>query len=226
MYTHDIKMYNEDDYLLLSGIQHFAFCRRQWALIHIEQKWEENLRTVEGNILHERAHNEKLSEKRGGVITTRGMAIKSSVLGVSGSCDIIEFHEDPNGVKIFGRRGKFIPLPVEYKRGHAKSSDADRLQLCAQAICLEEMLVCKIEYGYLFYGETKRREEVLFTDELRDNVHKMMKEMHAHFDRRYTPKVKTGSFCKACSLQDVCLPKLCNNKSVDSYIKGRLEETV
>lgn len=219
-------VYNEDDYLLLSGIQHFAFCRRQWALIHIEQKWEENLRKVEGSILHERAHNEKLSEKRGGVITTRGMAIKSSVLGVSGSCNIIEFHEDPNGVKIFGRKGKFIPLPVEYKRGHAKGSDADRLQLCAQAICLEEMLVCKIEYGCLFYGETKRREEVFFTEELRASVHKMMAEMHAYFDRRYTPKVKTGSFCKACSLQDVCLPKLCNSKTVESYIKGRLEETI
>jgi len=220
-----IMDYNEDDYLLLSGIQHFAFCRRQWALIHIEQKWEENLRTVEGNILHEHAHDEKNSEKRGGVITTRGMAIKSSVLGVSGSCDVIEFHEDPNGVEIFGRKGKYIPLPVEYKRGHTKVTDADRLQLCAQAICLEEMLVCKIESGCLFYGETKRREDVVFTEELRNSVYKMIEEMHAYFDRRYTPKVKTGSFCKACSLQDVCLPKLCSSKTVASYIKGRLEET-
>ena len=217
--------FNEDDYLLLSGIQHFAFCRRQWALIHIEQKWNENLRTVEGNILHDRAHDDKLSEKRGDVIITRGMAIKSAELGLSGACDVVEFHEDPNGIEVFGRKGKYNPIPVEYKRGHSKITDADRLQLCTQAICLEEMLVCRIEYGYLFYGETKRREEVFFTDELRDSVQKMITEMHAYFDRRYTPKVKTGSFCRACSLNDICMPKLCGGKMVASYIKGKLEET-
>jgi len=217
--------FNEDDYLLLSGIQHFAFCRRQWALIHIEQKWNENLCTVEGNILHDRAHDEKLSEKRGDVIISRGMAIKSAELGLSGACDVVEFHEDPNGIEVFGRKGKYNPIPVEYKRGHSKITDADRLQLCAQAICLEEMLVCRIEYGYLFYGETKRREEVFFTDELRDSVQKMITEMHAYFDRRYTPKVKTGSFCRACSLNEICMPKLCGSKTVASYIKGRLEET-
>ena len=216
----------EDDYLLLSGIQHFAFCRRQWALIHIEQKWEDNLRTVEGNILHEHAHDEKKSEKRGGVITTRGMPIKSALLGLSGACDVVEFHEDESGVSLFGRKGKFLPLPVEYKRGHSKATDADRLQLCAQAICLEEMLLCDVASGCLYYGETKRREVVEFSHELRERVYNMAEEMHAYFSRRYTPKVKTGSFCKACSLQDVCLPKLNGSKTVAEYLGNKLEETV
>ena len=217
-------MYCEDDYLLLSGIQHFAFCRRQWALIHIEQQWEENLRTIDGKIMHERAHDGRSNERRGGIIITRSMAVSSAMLGIQGACDVVEFHEDPDGIKLHGRRGRFKPLPVEYKKGRPKEGDADALQLCAQAICLEEMLVCEIGKGYLYYGEAKRRTEVEFSSVLRDKVRLMTEEMHEFFGRRYTPKVKTGKFCRACSLQDICLPKLYRTKTVSSYIKSRLEE--
>lgn len=217
-------MYCEEDYLLLSGIQHFAFCRRQWALIHIEQQWEENLRTIDGKIMHERAHDGRNNEKRGRVIITRSMAVTSATLGVRGVCDVVEFHENPGGIKLHGRRGRYSPFPIEYKKGRPKAHNADVLQLCAQAICLEEMLVCEIEKGYLYYGETKRREEIEFSPALRNNVYFMLEEMHELFRRRHTPKVKTGSFCRACSLQNVCLPKLCRTKTASSYIKFMLEE--
>jgi CRISPR-associated exonuclease Cas4 len=216
--------YNEEDFLLLSGIQHFAFCRRQWALIHIEQQWQENLRTVEGNILHQKAHNDELSEKRGDVIISRGMAIFSRTLGVSGVCDIVELHKSPNGVSIFGREGLYKPIPIEYKRGKPKEDDADILQLCGQAMCLEEMLLCEIKEAYMFYGEIKHRLKVVLDEELRERVRTMLLEMHKLYNRRYTPKVNPSKACKACSLSEICLPKLCKNLSVGKYIRDRLNE--
>lgn len=215
--------YSEDEYLQLSGIQHFVFCRRQWALIHLEQQWKENLRTVEGDILHERAHDEGFAEKRGGVLTVRGLRIQSPSLGASGSCDVVEFRSDPSGVTLAGREGRWLPYPVEYKRGHSKETDADRLQLCAQAMCLEEMLCCAVPEGALYYGETRRRERVALTDELRSAVKDAFSDMHEYQKRGYTPKVKAGAFCRACSLSELCLPKLCKNLSASDYIKRELE---
>jgi CRISPR-associated exonuclease Cas4 len=216
-------MYKEEDFLQLSGIQHFTFCRRQWALIHIEQQWQENLKTIEGQILHEKAHSAS-SEKRGDVVTVRSMPIFSAMLGFNGVCDVVEFRGDENGVPIHGRRGNFIPVPVEYKRGSPKQSDADVLQLCAQAICIEEMLVCSVPKGYLFYGETRRRLEVPFDDALRRRVGDMADEMHAYFKRGYTPKVKSTKGCRACSLADLCLPKLQRCESAAEYMKKRISE--
>jgi CRISPR-associated exonuclease Cas4 len=216
--------YKEDDFLLLSGIQHFSFCRRQWALIHIEQQWQENLRTIEGEILHEKAHDNSIKEKRGDLIISRGMAIFSRSLGLTGTCDIVELYKDPKGVNIFGMEGTYKPVPVEYKRGKPKEDDSDVLQLCAQAMCLEEMLLCDIPEAFLFYGETKRRLKVMLNDELRDRVKVIVKEMHELYDRRYTPKVKLSKSCKACSLTDICIPRLCKNLSVESYIKKNLLE--
>jgi len=217
--------YKEEDYLMLSGIQHFAFCRRQWALIHIEQQWQENLRTVEGNILHKKAHDGFSSEKRNDLLISRGMQIFSSRLGVSGVCDVVEFHrDDHSGVSLFGREGKYIVYLVEYKRGEPKKNDADILQLAAQGMCLEEMLCCDIDKGYLFYGEIRRRVEVRFDRELRERVKEMFAEMHHYYSRRYTPKVKPSKSCNACSLKDLCVPKLCKNKSVKSYIAGKIGE--
>jgi CRISPR-associated exonuclease Cas4 len=216
---------DEDDYLLLSGIQHFCFCRRQWAQIHIEQQWEENVRTVEGNILHERAHDKTISEKRGDVITVRGMAISSPALGVSGQCDVVEFHASPDGVPLSGRKGTWLPVPVEYKRGRPKEHDADRLQLCCQAMCLEEMLCCPpIGCGYLYYGEIAHREEVLLDESLRENVRNMLSEMHALYKREYTPLVRPDKSCNACSMKEICLPRLYKNHSAAEYLDARLKE--
>lgn len=217
--------YRECDFLQISGIQHFAFCRRRWALIHIEGLWAENLRTVNGEIFHERAHDPSLSEKRGDLITVRALRVFSSELEISGECDVVEFRrDDENGAKLRGRDGRWMPTPIEYKSGSSKAGDADRLQLCAQAMCLEEMLGVEIELGYMFYGETHRREKVYINAELRQAVKDAVSEMHSYMSRGYTPKVKTGKFCNACSLKELCLPALCKNKSAAEYIDSAIGE--
>lgn len=214
--------YEEENYLMLSGLQHFAFCRRQWALIHIEDQWNDNSRTVRGNIIHERAHNESIREKRGSVITMRGLRVSSKKLGVSGICDVVEFIELENGICLSGETGRWQPFPVEYKAGLPKENNADRLQLCAQAMCLEEMLCCAISDGALFYGTNRRRENVSFSDQLRQAVIDMTNEMHEYYKRGFTPKVRPGKHCNACSLKSICLPELNKNVSVASYIKNKI----
>ena len=219
-------MYKEDDFLQLSGIQHFAFCRRQWALIHIELEWEENVRTVEGVLLHEKAHDASIKEKRGNLIITRALPIHSRELGISGECDVVEFHKSKEGITLSGIEGKYTVTPVEYKRGKPKNNDFDVLQVTAQALCLEEMLCCEIPFGYIYYGEIKHRIKVEFTEELRQKVKSMFLEMHKYFVQRYTPKVKISKSCNACSLKDVCIPKLNKELSVKKYIGKRLNEEV
>ncbi|MFR4383220.1 MAG: CRISPR-associated protein Cas4 [Phascolarctobacterium sp.] len=219
--------YGEEDFLLLSGIQHFCFCRRQWALIHIEQQWQENLKTVEGDIVHERCHDESFLEKRGDILIARGLRVCSKSLGVSGQCDVVEFKKAEEGCILFGHKGRWKPFPIEYKRGKSKLIDADRVQLCAQAMCLEEMLSASIEKGALYYNETHRREIVLLTDELRNNVKMLFSEMHNYYKRGYTPKTKPKSGCSSCSLNEICLPKLCKSNDVNKYfnkfLSGELE---
>ena len=216
-------MYREEDYLLLSGLQHFAFCRRQWALIHIEQQWAENYRTVDGKIMHSNAHDGNFHEKRGDVIITRAMPISSSELGISGECDIVEFHKSQNGININGLEGKYNVIPVEYKRGQPKNDDCDELQLCAQALCLEEMLCCEIPKAYLYYGETHRRHTVILDKALKEKTISLINEMHQFFDRQHTPKVKRTKACNACSLNDICLPALNKNRSATEYIRETLK---
>lgn len=216
-------IYAEDDYLMLSGIQHFVFCRRQWALIHMEQQWEENLRTVDGSLMHERVHDSGFHEKRKDTIITRGMAVSSARLGISGECDAVEFHRCKDGVSIFGREGTYSVLPIEYKRGEPKQDDCDVLQLTAQAMCLEDMLCCEIPFGYLYYGKTKRRFKVEFDEALRQKTERILQEMHELYHRRHTPKGKRTKACNACSLKNICLPVLCSSKSVTSYLQEMLE---
>ncbi len=212
--------YKEEEYLMLSGIQHFAFCRRQWALIHLEQQWQENERTVEGELLHQRAHRSDLFEKRKGVLITRAMPVYSKTMGVSGECDIVEFEEDQQGIPLFGHRGHYRVYPIEYKKGKPKETEIDHLQLTAQAMCLEEMLSAKIEEGACYYGEIRHREVVTFTKDLREQVQKYFKEMHDLYYRHYTPKVKWSKSCNACSLKEICLPKLGKTPSIKEYIQS------
>ena len=215
-------MYREEDYLMLSGLQHFAYCRRQWALIHIEQQWAENERTVDGQIFHSVAHDKARIEKRGELLITRGLPVKSVKLGMSGICDVVEFHKSEEGVSLASYEGLWQPYPVEYKKGLPKLNEADEMQLCGQAICLEEMLLCRIPGGSLFYGENRRRETVEFTEELRGKVYDMAKEMHVLWDKGYTPRVKPQKGCNACSLKEICVPRLGRVKSVSAYIEGSL----
>lgn len=216
-------MYVEEDYLMLSGIQHFAFCRRQWAIIHIEQQWAENYRTTAGELMHKKAHDEGSFEKRGNLLTVRGLRISSRELGVSGQCDVVEFHQNEKGIELFGYDGKWHPVPVEYKHGSPKENNADELQLCAQAICLEEMFQTSIPDGYLYYEENRRRSHVELTESLREEVKKTTKEMHELFQRGHTPNVKPGKHCKACSLEHLCVPKLQKTMRVRDYIEKNIK---
>lgn len=217
--------YEEDDYLLLSGIQHYSFCPRQWALIHIEDQWNENYLTAGGRIMHAKAHEGDASEKRGDLIIFRSLKVRSVELGISGECDIVEFHKSKNGIPISGYSDLWLPYPVEYKRGKSKLDDCDRLQLCAQAVCLEEMLCTKIERGALYYGEPRRREEVYFELELRMKLIDTVRLMHKIFSRKYTPNAKKRKSCSNCSIKDICLPGLGDKTetSVKKYMEAHIE---
>lgn len=217
-------MYDEEEFLQLSGIQHFDFCRRQWALAYIELQWQENVRTVEGKLLHEKAHDTFAAEKRGDLIISRAMPVRSKELGISGECDIVEFQKSEDGIALHGREGLYRVTPIEYKRGKPKVGDADRLQLTAQALCLEEMLCCQIPIGYLYYGETRHREKVEIDEHLRTKVKEAFQEMHQYYARRYTPRVRWSKSCNACSLKDICLPVLGKQKSAAAYIEKKIEE--
>jgi len=217
--------YRATELLPLSGIQHFLFCRRQWALIHIEMQWQENALTAEGRIMHKRAHDPFFSEVRKGIIIARSVPVASYRLGLVGICDVVEFTLSQEGVRLPGQEGLYLPAPVEYKRGNEKHDYSDEAQLCAQAICLEEMLSVMIPHGWLYYGLTRRRVPVELTSELRDLVRKMSVEMHAYFERGYTPRVKPFKGCRSCSLADVCLPWLQEKIAPASqYIRQQINE--
>lgn len=216
--------YKEDEYLMISGIQHFQFCRRQWALIHIEQQWAENVHTVVGELMHKKAHDPYLIENRKDILITRSLPVSSRVLGVSGECDVVEFHKSEIGVRLYGHRGLYRIYPIEYKKGEPKISDEDILQLAAQVMCLEEMFSTVIQEAAIFYGQTRRREVVEITDDLKNKVRDMFREMHQYYDRQYTPKVKWSKSCNGCSLKDICLPKLGKTMSVKKYVKLALED--
>ena len=209
---------------MLSGLKHFAFCRRRWALVHIEQLWKENVLTLDGHYMHERVHDAGFTESRGSTLLSRAMPIRSQALRITGECDMVELHRDPAGVPIHGRDGLWRLYPVEYKRGKPDPRGADELQLCAQAMCLEEMFSTTISEGALYYGETRRRENITFSQELRDEVKEIFQEMHQYYERGYTPKVKKSKACNSCSLKEICLPKLEKTISVSDYIAQALKE--
>lgn len=179
---------------------------------------------VEGNLLHEKAHDGEQFESRGDLLIARGLRIVSRRLNVTGACDVVEFHRDPKGIALAGREGTWRVYPVEYKRGEPKENDADRLQLCGEAICLEEMLLCDIPEGSLFYGETRRRERVTFTPELRACVEAMLSEMRQYYERGYTPQPRRTKACNACSMKELCLPVLEKLPSVKAYMNRSMKE--
>ena len=178
-----MTQYSDDDMLLLSGIQHFAFCERQWALIYIEQMWEENVRTIEGKHLHERADDAFDNETRGSLRIVRSMPLISYRLGLMGIADVVEFYRDEEHIegvncRLSARRGFWRPVPVEYKRGRPKPDERDAVQLCAQAMALEEMMGISIDYGMIFYAQIKHREKIALSDSLRKRTEELSHKMH------------------------------------------------
>ena len=174
--------------------------------------------------MHKKVHDPYITEKRRDTLVVRALPVSSRIMGISGECDVVEFHKCEDGIKLYGHRGLYSVYPVEYKKGKPKLTEEDKLQLTAQALCLEEMFSTEIPEGAIFYGETRRRNVVEFHEELRLEVKRMFQEMHQYYDRNYTPKVKYSKACNACSLKEVCLPKLGKAVSVKSYMNQILEE--
>lgn len=201
--------YGDEDLLAISGIQHFIFCRRQWALIHVEGLWAENGDTVEGGQFHERTHDMG-SSWSGNVQTVRSMGLVSRTWGLKGFADTVEltFSSKEDGPSSI--------LPVEYKKGRSKAGPCDRMQLLAQAICLEEMLGMPVREGALFYGETRRRELVIFEDRDKERLEQVLAEMRRLLDLGQTPPPTKRGACKRCSLSDLCLPET-SGRSASNY---------
>lgn len=215
---------NREAEATLSALQHFAYCRRQWGLIFVERQWAENARTAEGQVFHQTAHHGPESETRGDLLILRGLRVASPALRLGGVCDVVEFHRSPSGVPLMGREGLWLPYPVEYKKGSDQTRESDEVQLCGQTLCLEDMLCCQIPEGSLFYGETRRRTRVAFDEPLRQRTLSLLQEMLGHMARGHTPATKPHKGCNACSLRDVCLPKLSRTPSVADYVHARAAE--
>jgi CRISPR-associated exonuclease Cas4 len=225
-------MYQEDDYIQLSALQHYLFCPRQCALAYMEMVWAENSLTMQGHILHERVH-ETQREKRGDTIIVRGLRLSSARLGLNGQADVVEFHQisetrpeshrNEQGCALPKTRGTWQPFPVEYKRGKPKKDNCDAVQLCAQALCLEEMLNCVIPAGALFYGTNRRRQDVVFDDALRAETERCVTAVHELFKSGTTPAPVANKGCSRCSLKEQCLPEALS-KNLSRYYT-RLMET-
>ena len=212
-------VYAENDYLMLSGIQHFQFCKRQWSLIHIEQQWSDNEATAHGQILHKKADDPYIKAKRNDVIISRALHVSSKELGLYGILDVVEFHKNERGIELKGRSGKWLPVIVEYKRGKDKKDIYDIVQLVAQAICLEETLECTIEYSYLYYHRVNQKKRIEITPELRKEVVSLTSQMHEYYEQKVVPKAEYFKNCQLCSLVDICMPRLSKkNRNIDNYI--------
>ena len=208
---------NEADFIPLSALQHYLYCPRQCALIHIEQQWAESTHTAQGRVLHKRV-DKPLATRRRGVRTVTAMPLAHAALGLTGIADVVEFHETPLGERA---------LPVEYKRGRPKAHRADEVQLCAQALCLEAMLGYAIPEGSLFYGETHRRSDIVFDDTLRQLTIKVAADVRTMLRAKQTPKADYETRkCDACSLIDLCQPRLASKQiSIAVWLDRQLRET-
>ena len=202
-------MYTEDQFIQLSALQHYVFCPRQCALIHVDDVWNDNVFTVRGNILHEKVDTDTY-ETRGTLKTVRALKIHSFRLGLAGKCDVVEFRETKEGIEI---------LPVEFKAGQPKQNISDEVQLCAQALCLEEMLNTRVRRGAFFYGKIRRRVQVELGDELRRRTEEIIAAVHDVVERKFIPQAKYERKCATCSLLDICQPKAMNERKLINYLK-------
>lgn len=217
-------MYAEDELLMLSGIQHFYFCQRQWALIHLEQQWAENDLTYGGDKVHEKVDDPFFFESRGDLKISRSVPVVSYELGLNGIADVVEFHRDKEGVQLDGSTGFWRPNLVEYKHGKPKKDSCDEVQLCAQAICLEEMFQMAIKQGDLYYWKPRKRDTVIFHQELREKTKETARKMHEYFEKGMTAAPVYESRCDRCSLKSLCLPQMDTKPGhVRRYLKQSLD---
>lgn len=207
---------DDEDLIPISALQHYLYCPRQCALIHVERQWAESRHTAEGRLLHERV-DQPVAERRKGVRTVTAMPLLSLPLGITGIADVVEFHRGDDGEAVF---------PVEYKRGAPKAHRADEVQLCAQALCLEAMLACTVPNGALFYGKTRRRKEIRFDDTLRALTRQTIDATRQMILTHHTPSAKyEAKRCDACSLIDLCQPRwLQRSQSVSDWLVRQLED--
>lgn len=203
-------MYTENDFIMISALQHYVYCPRQCGLIHVDDVWQENVFTVRGNILHGKVDTDTY-ETRGNTKTVRGLRIHSYKFGITGRCDVVEFKETENGK---------IVLPVEFKSGEPKEDISDKVQLCAQAICLEEMLNITIKQGAFFYGKIRRRNIVDIDEELRTQTENIILAVRQIVASKKIPIAEFQTKCRNCSLQSICQPKAMNKKKLQNYING------
>jgi len=223
----DHMTYTEEELLPLSGLQHLAFCARQCALMHVENTWEDNHLTVLGSLLHERTHTADV-EHRDGMIIRRSLPLRSLRLGLVGKADVVEFRSTPDqGATLPSEPGQWMPSPVEYKRGSPKLSRCDEVQLCAQAMCLEEMLNMTVAEGSLYYGEPRRRYPVNLGRELREETQRLALELHALVDSGLTPPGMYKPKCRSCSLFDRCLPQNTKRpRSARRFVASMIKEAL
>lgn len=218
-------MYAEDDMLMLSGIQHFRFCPRQWALIHTEQQWDDNRLTVEGEVLHKHVDDPFYRQKCGENIALRAVSIASYELGLYGIADVVELQpvtEAQNSILHPKYKGHWLPVPIEYKHGKPKQNEVDEVQLMAQAMCLEEMYSIHLTKGAFYYAEIKHRVEVEFSQYLRDTVRECAEAMHKIYKSGATPPIEYKKHCGKCSLKNLCLPEMSNCTQVKTYLTNNL----
>ncbi|NSW83326.1 MAG: CRISPR-associated protein Cas4 [Syntrophothermus sp.] len=222
-------MYQEEEFLPVSALQHLVFCERQWALIHLEQLWVENILTAQGRVMHERVH-EHDREVRDGIIITRGLPLKSLRLGLTGKADVVEFvavcvKDGREGIPIEGQPGLWKPVPVEYKHGKPKVDRSDEVQLCAQALCIEEMLGVSVTEGAIYYGRPRRRHSVSFDEPLRAATEEAVLRLHYLTREGRTPAAVYRRECNSCSLYEYCLPRATGGgKNVSKYLQQVLDE--
>ncbi|MCL5267956.1 MAG: CRISPR-associated protein Cas4 [Bacteroidetes bacterium] len=208
-------MYTEDDFFQISALQHYVYCPRQCALIHVEDVWHDNVYTVRGDILHEKVDTDTY-ESRGTIKTVRGLKIHSFRLGISGRCDVVEVLNGQARMPV--QRGALI-RPVEFKSGEPKEDISDKVQLCAQALCLEEMMNTSVTHGAFFYAKIRRRVQVEIDEELRKQTKEIIASVRELITNRRTPAAEYSAKCRNCSLEPICLPKAMSDRKLKSYLK-------
>lgn len=210
-------MFSEDDLLQISSLQHLTFCERQWSLIHVECDWSENVLTMEGRQLHEYVHEQGETSKAG-MRQVRGLRLGSLSYGLYGIADLVEFYRDDSGVSLFGLNGKYVPYPVEYKRGRKRFDRADEIQLCAQAVCLEEMLGAQVPMGAVYYGEPKRRAEVKIGESLRASLAERCSRARELLNGSSVAVPNFGKHCANCSMMEQCAPDVIRVDGSSAYV--------